>query len=149
MTLALTAGSYSVGLAALTWLDGLTPSAFPFWVAVMVLVAGASLVLTAASLAALERRREYGMLMALGARRHRLWRSILLEYGIVAVGGGSLGALMALGNWVFSAGQGAWWMAIGIVAADLVGALGSAWAGAAPVLWLVTRRSPAAALRDQ
>jgi hypothetical protein len=149
MTLALTTGSYSVGLAALTWLDGLADSAFPFWVAGMVLVAGASLVLTAASLAALERRREYGLLMALGARASRVWRLILLEYGIVAVGGGSLGALMALGNWALSRGRGEWWLAIGIVLADLLGALLSAWAGAAPVLWLVTRRSPATVLRNE
>lgn len=149
MTLALTTGSYSVGLAALTWLDGLADSAFPFWVAAMVLVAGASLVLTAASLAALERRREYGLLIALGARRSRLWRLILLEYAIVAAGGGTLGAIMALGNWALSHGRGAWWLAIGIAVADLLGALLSAWAGAAPVLWLVTRRSPAVALRDR
>jgi predicted lysophospholipase L1 biosynthesis ABC-type transport system permease subunit len=149
MTLALTTGSYSVGLAALTWLDGLADSAFPFWVAVMVLVAGASLVLTAASLAALERRQEYGLLIALGARRSRLWRLILLEYAIVAAGGGTLGAIMALGNWALSHGRGAWWLAIGIAVADLLGALLSAWAGAAPVLWLVTRRSPAVALRDR
>lgn len=149
MTLALTTGSYSVGLAALTWLDGLANSAFPFWVAAMVLVAGASLVLTAASLAALERRQEYGLLIALGARRSRLWRLILLEYAIVAAGGGTLGAIMALGNWALSHGRGAWWLAIGIAVADLLGALLSAWAGAAPVLWLVTRRSPAVALRDR
>jgi predicted lysophospholipase L1 biosynthesis ABC-type transport system permease subunit len=149
MTLALTTGSYSVGLAALTWLDGLADSAFPFWVAAMVLVAGASLVLTAASLAALERRQEYGLLIALGARRSRLWRLILLEYAIVAAGGGTLGAIMALGNWALSHGRGAWWLAIGIAVADLLGALLSAWAGAAPVLWLVTRRSPAVALRDR
>jgi predicted lysophospholipase L1 biosynthesis ABC-type transport system permease subunit len=147
LTLALTAGSYSVGLAALSWLDGLADSAFPFWVAGMVLVAGASLVLTAASLAALERRHEYGLLMALGARRSRLWALILLEYSIVAVGGGSMGALLALGNWALSHGRGEWWLAVGIVMADLVGALLSACAGAAPVLWLVTRRSPSAAIQ--
>jgi hypothetical protein len=147
LTLALTAGSYSVGLAALSWLDGLAASAFPFWVAGMVLVAGASLVLTAASLAALERRREYGLLMALGARRSRLWGLILLEYTIVAVGGGSMGALLALGNWALSHGRGEWWLAVGIVIADMVGALLSACAGAAPVLWLVTRRSPSAAIQ--
>jgi predicted lysophospholipase L1 biosynthesis ABC-type transport system permease subunit len=147
LTLALTTGSYSVGLAALSWLDGLAASAFPVWVAGLVLAAGASLVLTAASLAALERRREYALLMALGARRNRLWRLILLEYTIVALGGGALGALMALGNWAFSHGRGEWWLAVGIVLADLVGALISACAGAAPVLWVVTRRSPGAAVQ--
>ena len=72
---------------------------------------------SAASLAALERRREYGLLMALGARRSRLWRLILLEYAIVAFGGGALGALI------------------------------SACVGAAPVLWLVTRRTPGETIR--
>ncbi|HMN28568.1 MAG TPA: ABC transporter permease [Caldilineaceae bacterium] len=148
ITLALTAGSYSVGLAALSWLDGLALSAFPFWVAAMVLVAGASLVLSAASLAALERRREYGLLLALGARRHRLWQLILLEYGIVAAGAGTLGALLAVSNWAFSNGRGGWGLALAIALAVLVGALVSAWAGAAPVLWLVTRRSPAVSLRE-
>jgi predicted lysophospholipase L1 biosynthesis ABC-type transport system permease subunit len=148
MTLALTTGSYSVGLAALTWLDGAPGSFFPFWVAGMVLMSGASLVLTAASLAALERRREYGLLMALGARASRVWQMILLEYTIVATGGGCLGSLMALANWLLSHGRGEWWLAIGIVLADMVGALASAWAGAAPVLWLVTRRAPGESVRQ-
>ena len=147
MTLALTTGSYAVGLAALAWLDGAAALGFSAWVAGMVLVAGAGLVLTGASLAALERRREFGLLMALGARSSRVWRLILLEYAIVAIGGGSLGALMALGNWVLSAGRGNWWLALGIILADLLGAITSAWVGAAPVLWLVTRRTPAKVLR--
>ena len=37
---------------------------------------------------ALERRAEFGLLAALGARPSRIRRLILLEYGIVAVGGG-------------------------------------------------------------
>jgi len=147
MTLALTTGSYAVGLAALAWLDGAAALGFSAWVAGMVLVAGAGLVLTGASLAALERRRELALLTALGARSSRVWRMILLEYGIVAVGGGSLGALLALGNWVLSAGRGNIWLAVGIVLADLLGAITSAWVGAAPVLWLVTRRSPGTVLR--
>jgi len=148
MTLALTTGSYAVGMAALAWLDSAAALGFSAWVAGMVLLAGASLVLTGASLAALERRREFGMLMALGARSSRVWRLILLEYAIVAVGGGTLGALMALSNWVVSAGRGNGWLAVGIVLADLLGAITSAWVGAAPVLWLVTRRSPGEVLRN-
>ena len=141
-------GSYAVGMAALAWLDSAAALGFSAWVAGMVLLAGASLVLTGASLAALERRREFGMLMALGARSSRVWRLILLEYAIVAVGGGTLGALMALSNWVVSAGRGNGWLAVGIVLADLLGAITSAWVGAAPVLWLVTRRSPGDVLRN-
>ncbi|MDQ3249342.1 MAG: hypothetical protein M3Q45_09060, partial [Chloroflexota bacterium] len=147
MTLALTTGSYAVGLAALAWLDGAAALGFSAWVAGMVLLAGASLVLTGAALAALERRHEFGLLMALGARASRVWRLILLEYAIVAVGGGSLGALLALSNWVLSAGRGNAWWAVGIVLVDLAGAITSAWLGAAPVLWLVTRRSAGESLR--
>jgi len=53
-----------------------------------------------------------------------------------------------LSNWAFSGGRGGWWLAIAIALADLLGALASAWMGAAPVLWLVSRRSPAVSLRD-
>ncbi len=140
MTLAMTAGAYAAGMAALSWLasDGL--ARFPFWVAALILLAGATLVFTVAALAVLERRTELAMLRTLGARRHRLWQLVLLEYGIVAVGGGTVGALLALVNWVASGQHDQWLIAVGIVLADLVGALLSAWIGAAPVLWHLTRR---------
>lgn len=147
MVLALTAGAYGVGLAALTWLAGAVGSAFPLWVAGVVLVAGAGLVLAIAALAALERRWEFGLLMALGARSLRVRRLILLEYAIVALGSGTVGALLALLNWAGSGGQGGWPGALGIVVADLLAALLSAWMGAAPVLWVVTRRSIGQAIR--
>lgn len=148
MTLALTTGAYSLGLAAFTWLDGPSSAGFAFWVAGITLIAGATLVLTAAFLAALERRQEYGLLIALGARRQRLWRLILLEYAIVAIGGGSLGALMALTNWALSDGRGGWGLGSSIVLADMLGALTAAWLGAAPVLWRVTRRARGSALHQ-
>ena len=148
LSLSLITGSYSVGMAALSWLASSGSQLFSFWVTVMVLIAAASLVLTAASLSALERRREFGLLMALGARRTRVWRLILLEYGIVAVGAGSLGAFLALLNWGWSQSWGNVIQALALVFADLLGALVSAWAGAAPVLWLVTRRSPGQAMRS-
>ena len=141
VTLALTTGSYSVGLAALSLLDGGIDAVFVVWVALMVLAAGASLVLTAASLAALERRREYALLMALGALRSRVWRMILLEYGIIAVGAGAIGGVMALINWAWSTTSGNWGLGIALILADVLGALLSAWVGAAPVLWRVGRRS--------
>lgn len=147
MTLALTAGAYSVGLAALAWLGREEAALFTFWVAGMVLVSGASLVLTLAALAALERRWEFGLIMALGARARRVWQLILLEYAIVAVGSGSLGALMALVNWAGSHGSGDWPSALAVVLADLIAALLSAWVGAAPVLWRVTRRTVGQAVK--
>ena len=109
-------------------------------------MAGGGLVLTAAALAALERRREFGLLVALGTRPSRLRRMVFLEYGIVAVGGGVLGALLALGNWVL-AGGGDWPAALLIVVADLLAALLSAWGGAIPVLWRISRWSAGEALR--
>ncbi len=148
VTLALTTGSYSVGLAALSLLDGGIDAVFVIWVALMVLVAGASLVLTAASLAAMERRREYALLMALGALRSRVWRMILLEYAIIAVGAGALGGSLALVNWAGSNGRGGWLAAIGLVLLDVIGALLSAWVGAAPVLWRVARRSLGREIRE-
>jgi len=120
LTLALTTGSYGVGIAALGWVT--SDATFSFWVAAMILISGASLVLTAASLAVLERRRELALIMALGARPQRVWRLILLEYSIVALGGGTLGALMALINWAWvmvgRAGSHDWRMAVAIVIDD-------------------------------
>lgn len=147
LSLAMIAGAYGAGLAGLAVVAGPRPPLFPVWVAGGVLVAGAGLVLTAASLAALERRREYGLLVALGARPSRVRRMILLEYGIVALGGGGVGALLALFNWAM-AGAGNWPIALAIVLLDLLAALASAWVGALPVLWRIARRAPGVALRE-
>jgi ABC-type antimicrobial peptide transport system permease subunit len=141
-------GSYAVGLALLALLAGGEGGIFPLWVAAGVLVAGAGLVLTAAALAALERRREFGLLVALGARPKWVQRMVLLEYGIVAIGGGLLGVLLALGDWAM-AGATDWWAALGIVVIDLLAALLSAWGGAIPVLWRISRWSVGEALRRE
>lgn len=147
MSLAMITGAYAAGMAALTWLGDAPGALFSVWVASFVLVAGGSLVFTSAALAALERRREFGLLVALGGRPNRVRRLILLEYGIVAVGGGALGAVLALANWFISSGGGSWWMALLISCADIGAAICSAWIGALPVLWRVSRRSPGEALR--
>lgn len=146
LSLAMITGSYAVGLALLSLLKGGADGSFPMWVACGVLVAGGGLVLTAAALAALERRREFGLLVAIGARPSRVRRMVFLEYGIVALGGGVLGALLALGNWIM-AGAGDWPAALLIVVADLLAALFSAWGGAIPVLWRISRWSAGEALR--
>lgn len=147
LTLALTTGAYAVGIAALSWLASGGQVRFPFWVAGFVLGAGATLVFTVAALAAWERRKTFGMLQALGAHRRHCWQLILLEYGTVAFGGGALGAGMALLHWLVAGQQGNGWAALGLILADLLGALLSAWLGAAPVLWLIARRSVGAAVR--
>jgi len=147
MVLAMTAGAYGTGLAALSWVGRTVGSAFPLWVAGLILVAGAGLVLAIAALATRERRWEFGLLMALGARIGRVRRLVLLEFAIVALGGGALGALLALINWSGSGSRSGWWMALGIVVADLLAALLTAWMGAAPVLFMVTRRAIGQTLR--
>ena len=152
MTLAMIAGALGVGLAALSWMSRRAEATFPLWVAGMLLVACATLVLTSAALAALERRQELGLLAALGTRRSRVRRLILLENGIVALAGGMLGALLALAIW-WIAGAGAaasdWPLAIAIALIDVLAALATATVGAAPVLWLISRQPPGLSLRDR
>lgn len=148
LSLAFIAGSYGVGLAALAIFSAGWQAIFAVWVAVGVLVAAAGLVLTAAALAAMERRRELALLVALGSRPSRVLRMILIEYGLVAMGGGSAGALLALINWAL-AGGGVWWSALLILCLDVLAALLSAWAGAAPVLWRISRRSPGRELQGE
>jgi predicted lysophospholipase L1 biosynthesis ABC-type transport system permease subunit len=146
LSLAMITGSYAVGLALLALLGDAEGIIFPLWVAGGVLLAGAGLVLTAAALAALERRREFGLLVALGTRPSRVRQMVMLEYAIVAIGGGLIGTLLALGNWAM-AGGGNWWAALAIAIVDLLAALLSAWAGAIPVLWRISRWSAGEALR--
>lgn len=138
LTLAMMAGAYGAGLAALALLTSGSQALFTVWVALGVLVAGASLVLTAAYLALSERCPELERLVALGMRPSRVRRLLLAEYAVVALGGGSLGALLAFLNWLL-AGGGDWLLALIILAADLLAALFSAWAGLAPILWRFTK----------
>jgi putative ABC transport system permease protein len=118
----------------------------------MLLGACATLVLTSAALSALERRQELGLLAALGVRRGRVRRLILLENGIVALAGGALGALLALAAWALvgvEAGAAGWLLAIAIALIDVLAALATATIGAAPVLWLISRQPPGVSLRDR
>ena len=152
MTLAMIAGTLGVGLAALSWMNRRAEATFPLWVAAMLLAACATLVLTSAALAALERRQELGLLAALGARRGRVRRLILLENGIVALAGGTLGAALALAAWALvgaGAGSGNWPLALAIAVIDVLAALATATVGAAPVLWLISRQPPGLSLRDR
>lgn len=139
LTLSMIAGAYAVGMAGLAAIEGAPVVGFPAWVAGGVLVAGSGLVWTAASLAALERRQELALLVSLGVRPSRVRRLMLLEYGIVAFCGGSLGATLALFNWMW-AGAGNWRGALLITTVDVLATLIAAWAGALPVLWLLRRR---------
>ncbi len=152
MTLAMIAGAFGFGLAALSWVNRRAEATFPLWVAGMLLVACATLVLTSAALSALERRQELGLLAALGVRRGRVRRLILLENGIVALAGGALGALLALLAWALvsiEGGSTSWLLAIAIALIDVLAALATATIGAAPVLWLISRQPPGLSLRDR
>lgn len=149
MTLALTAGALGAGLAALGSLGRVRASIFPLWVVALLLVACASLVLTTAALAALERRQELGLLGALGARPAWVRRLILLEYAIVATGSGTVGAALALLTWWIAGPTDPWLLAVVVAILDVVAALVTAWLGAAPVLWLISRQPPGTALRDR
>jgi predicted lysophospholipase L1 biosynthesis ABC-type transport system permease subunit len=134
-------------MAGLSWLASAGQVRFPFWVALLVLIAGATLVFTVAALATWERRKTFGMLQALGAHRLHCWQLILVEYGIVALGGGAMGALMAFATWLSAGQPGNGWAVIGWLLVDLLGALGSAWVGAMPVLWMVARQPVGPAVR--
>lgn len=149
MTLAMTAGALGVGLAALGSVGQVHRAIFPVWVAAVLLAACASLVMTTAALAALERRQELGLLGALGARPGRIRRLILLEYGIVAMGGGSLGALLALLAWWMSGLGDRWLLGLAVAVVDVLAAVVTAWLGATPVLWLISRQPPGESLSDR
>jgi dipeptide/tripeptide permease len=63
-----------------------------------------------------------------------------------------LGAFLALLAWSIAGSANAtvtWPVALAIVAVDVVAALVTAWAGAAPVLWLISRQPPGVSLRDR
>ena len=152
LTLAMIAGALGFGLAALSWVNRRAEATFPLWVAGMLLLACATLVLTSAALAALERRQELGLLAALGAPRRRVRRLILLENGIVALAGGTVGALLALLAWALvrgEAGAANWLLAVAIAVINIMAALATATVGAAPVLWLISRQPPGLSLRDR
>lgn len=142
LALSFIAGAYGTGLAALTWLESANNAIFPFWVAGVILTATASLVLTIASVAAWERRREFGMLTALGAKRGQLRKLVLLEYTTVAGSAGLLGSLIAVISWVIAGGSGHWLVAVGVTFFNMLAVVMSAWVGALPVLRILAARSP-------
>jgi len=69
---------------------------FPLMLAALSLFAGAVIIANTVALAVLERRREIGVMKALGARGSTVLRLLLLESGIVGFLGGVMGTAMAL-----------------------------------------------------
>jgi ABC-type antimicrobial peptide transport system permease subunit len=69
---------------------------FPVVLAALSLFAGGVIIANTVALAVLERRREIGVMKALGARGSTVLRLLLLESGIVGLMGGAMGTGMAL-----------------------------------------------------
>jgi predicted lysophospholipase L1 biosynthesis ABC-type transport system permease subunit len=69
---------------------------FPLVLAALSLFAGAVIIANTVALAVLERRREIGVMKALGARSRTILQLLLLESGLVGLLGGSIGMAMAI-----------------------------------------------------
>ncbi|HWE61603.1 MAG TPA: FtsX-like permease family protein, partial [Chloroflexota bacterium] len=69
---------------------------FPLVLAALSLFSGAVIIANTVALAVLERRREIGVMKALGARGGTVLRLLLLESGIVGLMGGAMGMGMAM-----------------------------------------------------
>lgn len=69
---------------------------FPLVLAALSLFAGGVIIANTVALAVLERRREIGVMKALGARGGTVLRLLLLESGLVGLMGGAMGTAMAL-----------------------------------------------------
>jgi putative ABC transport system permease protein len=67
-------------------------SALPLIVAVLALFAGGVIVANTVSLATLERKRQIGIMKAIGLRSRDVLRLLLLENGLIGLAGGVLGA---------------------------------------------------------
>jgi putative ABC transport system permease protein len=90
---------YALDIAALEPLiDRILDKAtvFPVVLAAMSLFAGAVIIANTVALAVLERRREIGVMKALGAKGGTVLRLLLLESGIVGLMGGAMGMAMAI-----------------------------------------------------
>lgn len=69
---------------------------FPLVLAALSLFSGAVIIANTVALAVLERRREIGVMKALGARGNAVLRLLLLESGIVGLMGGAMGMGLAM-----------------------------------------------------
>ena len=69
---------------------------FPVVLAALSLFAGGVIIANTVALAVLERRREIGVMKALGARGGTILRLLLLESGLVGLMGGAMGMAMAM-----------------------------------------------------
>jgi len=80
---------------------------FPILVAILTLFAAAVIIANSVALATMERRREIGVMKAIGVKGHQVLGQLLLENGIIGVVGGIFGLAPAfLSSLVLSAGVG-------------------------------------------
>lgn len=95
---------------------------FPLLVAILTLFSGAVIIANSVALSTMERRREIGVMKALGAKGGRVLSQLLLENGLIGLVGGLLGLLpAALGALLLSAlsGGGSLGSAISLGGANL------------------------------
>jgi len=71
---------------------------FPIALAALSLFAGAAIIANSVGLAVLERRREMGIMKAVGAKSRRVLWLMLLENGLVGLVGGGIGIGLAVGG---------------------------------------------------
>jgi putative ABC transport system permease protein len=121
----------------------------PIVVAGLAFFAAATMIANTAALAAMERRREIGVMKAVGVRSGQILRQMLLESGIVGLVGGLIGVgLPAIVTVLFSkamdlpAGLDPW-----PILAMLALAVGTAIAATLVTAWLASRQRPLDVLR--
>ncbi|RAQ94307.1 FtsX-like permease family protein [Thermogemmatispora tikiterensis] len=119
-------------------------------VALLSLLAATVIIANAVALAMLERRREMGILKALGYTSEAVLSEVLLENGLIGATGATLAMLLVtlltslLGQYVFKASFGvSWYLALGVIASICLLAM----AVAALVAWQPVRIRPLMVLR--
>jgi len=121
----------------------------PILVAALALFAAAAMIANTAALAAMERRREIGVMKAVGVRSGQVLRQMLLESGIVGLVGGLIGVgLVALATVLYSKMLNLpaslnLWPVLGLLAL----AVGVAVAATLVAAWPASRRRPLDVLR--
>jgi putative ABC transport system permease protein len=111
------------------------------------------------SIAANERRREIGVLRALGSPRSRIWQLLVAEALMVAFGGGVVGVtLSSLAGTLLSDTIGSWLdlplvsltpvALLALIVCGLLLALASGFLAVLPPAWRFSRLEPAAAMRE-
>ena len=123
---------------------------FPIALAALSLFAGAAIIANSVGLAVLERRREMGVMKAVGAKSRRVLWLMLLENGLVGLVGGGIGIGLAVAGtlvfsqWAFNQPAHLNWLTIaGLLALAVAISLGATLVSA----WGAVREKPLVELR--